>query len=245
MAPTTPGATLLMRIPKKQFTRELVRKAFDVLFSVENMDMPMQQGWREQGAWAEENIDLIYKHNGLMMLLSYWEPLKEGQMLGMTTCAQYCLDSSAANRLKLPDDGHVWLMVWLFEGNFRVTELDKAKRVTATFKKVVEAVKPAFAVVDNYGENMTKRRGKDPRRFAWGAMYYDAEHAERIGVDKLRGCAALIKQEYPDDGMWVQSWGNPFIVAKELTQQMEKELGLKQVFGEEAEAAPKRKAKAA
>ncbi|HUR63383.1 MAG TPA: hypothetical protein VM241_02770 [Candidatus Thermoplasmatota archaeon] len=151
-------------------------------------------------------------------------------MVGMATAAQYALD--AADKLKLNEPDHVWLMVWLYEGNFRVTELDKAKRVTATFKRLVETLKPEFAAIDNYGENMVKRRGKDPRRFAWGAMYYDAEHVAKIGVQKLRGCAALIKQEYPDDAMWIQTWGNPFIVAKELTQQIEKELGLKQLFGE-------------
>jgi hypothetical protein len=229
MAPTTPGATLLFRIPKARFTRDFVRQALDLLFGVENVDASMQKSWKRQDTWAAARLDEVHTHRAVFQVESYWEPLKEGlNAIGMRTVAQYALE--ARNLLRLPEDGHVWLMVWLYEGNFGVTELDKAKRVTATFKRLVETLKPDFAAVDNYGENMVKRRGKDPRRFAWGAMYYDAEHVAKIGVHKLRGCAALIKQEYPDDGMWIQTWGNPFIVAKELTQEIEKELGLKQLF---------------
>lgn len=245
MSPTSPGASILMRFPKARFNRDLVEQVLDALFSFDHIWSGQRKGW-ETLEWREKRIAEIYANRTGIGIQTDWNQTGQAGMIGMRTVGQYFLDLSWHKmKMNLPEHDCVWIAVWMYEGNFEVTELDKVKRVTANFKRLVETLKPTFAAVDNYGENMAKRKGKDPRRFAWGAMYYDAEHVDRIGVDKLRGCAALIKEEWPDDSMWIQTWGNPFIVAKELTQQMEKELGLKSLFGDESlkpAAKPKPKA---
>jgi hypothetical protein len=228
MALDGPGATLLMRMPAKRFNRELVEQMLGILFEIQHKDRHQSKLW-ENLEWRTKYVNEIHDNRAVFGVVTFWNPPQDG-LIGARTVAQYYLD--LRNKLALDEEGSIWVVIWVQEGNFDPTEFEKAKRVTANFKTIVRKLQPTFAAVDNYGENMAKRKGKDPRRFAWGAMYYDADHVERIGVDKLRGCAAKVKEEWPDDSMWVQTWENPFIVAKELTQQMEKELGLKELLGE-------------
>jgi len=229
-----------MRLPRGRFTRETVTAVFDHLFSLNHVSPFARKAWEAQGgpdAWVPAIVD---KHLTNEVEV-FWEPIKAGGV-SAEMWAQYVVD--ARNKLRWPEDNCVWLAVWLFQRNLPRTDSKKVNRVVSTFKELVRIAKPTFAAVDYWAENMVKRRDEDPRRFAWGAMYYDAAHAERIGADRLRNCSALIKEEWPDDSFWIQAWQNPFIVVKQLTQQFEKELGLKQAFPEEAATPTRPKAKA-
>lgn len=225
-----------MQIPDSRFTRSLATELLDYMFTVPNHSSGEKAVWQTPQGREHRLSTLVDRRIGTGLFIN-WEPNRPG-ILRPGDDAQFTFDPR--NKLEWPTGGNAWLTVRLFQHNLPRTDSAKVDRVVEIFKQLVKIANPGFAMVDWYAENMVKRKGKDPRRYAWGAMYYDAGHVKALGKQRLQSCAAIIKEEWPTGGMWIQTWANPFIVAKELTQTLEKELGLKQVFGDDEPKAIKK-----
>lgn len=154
----------------------------------------------------------------------YWNPVARSPVTNAGS-VQYVMNKQ--NPDKLIVEGLACFRLYTGLARMPPMEGPRTGRMVETFKDVVKAVRPRFALLDHHQEVIRKRKGQDPRRFAWGATYYDADHVAAIGLDRLRNCTAIIKEEWPDDeSFWLQTWANPFVVASQLTDQISQQLAL-------------------
>ena len=214
------AAMLVMFLQRERINAGIVQDVSTVLRAAGHM-LPSNEAAFGRKEWLQRQITRVLNEDEWGFTL-HWEPPQEGKSGAF---ADYIVDAKNPDRLGLWDSA----CLRVFVGTIHMPPIEgpRTSKMVDTFKKVVQVVKPLFALLDVHWENIKPRAGKDPRRFAWGATYYDAEHARAIGEDRLNGCAAVIKEEWPDGSWWIQTWANPFVVAKELTDQIAIDLDLK------------------
>lgn len=219
------GGMLVMFLEKERLDAALVRSVCNAIRK--HGHLPAAETAAFQG---EKNVEWLSRmitkvvEGGQWSLILNWEPSKDGPRQA-GAIVQYAMDIQDPDRLSF--DGLACFRVYTITQHMPPIQGPRTGIMVETFKDVVKAVRPRFALLDVHHEFIAKRKGKDPRRFAWGAAYYDAAHTKAIGLEALHSSAAIIKEEWPGGGFWLQTWANPFIVAKELTDQIALDLGLK------------------
>lgn len=153
---------------------------------------------------------------------------KEGEGISMRDALHF--DFWAQSFARFEPANAVFLAVRVAKVPFDPVNATQLNLVLGIFKNIVRVLEPDFAAIDNWWERFAKRKGKDLRMFAWGAMHYGPALVKEVGRQEIDACAALGKEEWPGGGMWIQMWDNPFIVSNELLRQVEKELALRERF---------------
>lgn len=102
--------------------------------------------------------------------------------------------------------------------------LEKWREVSALFE-------PEFAAIDDFEFALAKRRGKDLRRFGWGAAIYGPKLVKAIGPERFVGLPAWKVEVLRWGGIWVQAAEDPFNAPPEAKKAIEKHLELRKVFG--------------
>jgi hypothetical protein len=114
-------------------------------------------------------------------------------------------------------------------GPFPDHDQDKRDFLLQVWERVVNLFQPQFALMDDFGLNVMKRRRKDLSAFAWGVTIYGPELVARVGRDRLMSAPAFQVKELPWGGVWIQVSENPFQAPPEAKKALEKHLNLKQL----------------
>jgi hypothetical protein len=116
-----------------------------------------------------------------------------------------------------------------YMGPFPDHDKDKRDFLLEVWEKVANCFQPKFAVMDDFGLNVRKRRQKDLSAYAWGVTIYGPDLVERIGRDRIMSSPAFLVKELPWGAFWVQASENPFQPSAEKKKELEKYLNLKQL----------------
>jgi hypothetical protein len=221
------GACLTMKIQRGNFNQSFVEALVDHIMELEGPHMnPFQRkGWETSPAWREEMAQNVASESRRAPFSATWDLTGD---LAPSTHMKCLYTIDATNPLEYPGDD-VWLQMYMFHGNLDVTHVERVTRLTERYRSIVNFVKPRYAFVDHIQDNMKKRKGEDPRQFAWGSVYLEAIQVETIGADIIEGCSAEVKIPL-ENGLWFQPTCNPWVVDWRLKVKIASELQLKRLL---------------
>lgn len=216
------GPSAIFRLTEHKWTLQTIEEALGQLLDRERMLPAAFKAWSQPELLRKQARSIIHG-DGFPGMSRSWNPIPAGATF--TQVGGFHVQFDGRN-----DPGYVngkWLIARLSSNDIDRMNSHQVNQVTELFRRLAKTLLPSFAAIDWWSESFAARKNTDPRRFAWGAAYYDEAHTDAIGVEKLRNCSAVIKEEWPDDSFWIQTWANPFVVAKELTDQIALDLDLK------------------
>lgn len=222
---------LLMVIDERSW-KDRARGALEALLDAELMLPGNLVGFRET---MDQQVKKLVDGSGTPTLMYLWDDPGEGGSLGPTNSSVIYTDGRNKHGYRM-GPGRV-IDIHFRRGDLKPNQGDRIRTAVEVMRRVVDVVRPKFALLDDHAEAIQNYADQDLRTSGWGAMVFGPDMIKEVGRQRILACPLfLIKEELDWGGIWTQTWAKPFITDWRLRQDVAKWLGLKELYGETVEA---------
>src|ERR1051325_8432133 len=194
------AATLMMFLEKERIDGPMIRRITEALAKKGPLNQGIQTALMggEHADWLTNMFDQVAAGRWWQLEV-FWSPAPAaGPAPPAGSIVQYSMDTQNPDKLAI--EGLACIRVYVGANHMPPMTGPRTGILVERFKEVVKMVQPRFALLDTHQDVIAKRKGKDPRRFAWGAAYYDADQVAAIGSNTVRMSSPIIKEEWPNVG---------------------------------------------